>query len=333
MDLTISPEQEHQWRTQGFTVVDGFDVSAARAAARFDSSTDSGGFGSKDGGYEIPSGTDPVDLLPFRVLKVAKQLLRCNELMLSQADVWLKKPKPHSEQSNDDQRMHCDYGNNTVFPTEWEKPNIMAAIIYLDSDGVECSGGATAAVPRQGPSDEAYTMDKFVLQPGYGDRAFFNNRATAEKWFKENRPAAEYEFRQRLYQREIKVLPKIGRALLYRVDLWHRGTPLTGGSRRVMNLVYHVRTDPGHGGRWNPGFFKDSYWWRNGKYGVPERLFSEVLTPEYRTGLGFPPVGDKYWSKERLHFVKLRFPRFDVKPYLEAMPEELRNRPLLLSRL
>src|SRR3989338_5439389 len=102
MDLTISPEQEHQWRTQGFTVVDGFDVSAARAAARFDSSMDSGGFGSKDGGYEIPSGTDPVDLLPFRVLKVAKQLLRCNELMLSQADVWLKKTKPHSEQNNND---------------------------------------------------------------------------------------------------------------------------------------------------------------------------------------------------------------------------------------
>lgn len=332
MDLQVTPEQEAEWRTQGFTVVDGFDVAAARSDARFDTSTDSGEFGSKAGSYEIPCGTDSIDLLPFRLLAVAKKLLRCDDLMLSQADVWLKKPKPVSEQSNDDQRMHCDYGNNTVFPTAWDKPNIMAAIIYLDSDGIDCEGGATAAVRRLGPNDGAYTLDKMVIQPGYGDRKFFNNRAAAEKWFQENRPD-DFKFRQQLYEREVKVMPKVGRVLLYRVDVWHRGTPLTGGSRRVMNLVFHHRNDPGHAGRWNPGFFKDSYWWRNGKYGVPERLFSEVLTPEYRTGLGFPPVGDGYWSKERLHFLKLRFPRFDPTPYLDAMPPELKNRPLQLSRL
>jgi hypothetical protein len=332
MDLQITAEQESQWRNQGFTVVDGFDVSAARAAATFNSGNEHTDFGSKDGGYEVPSGTDVVDLLPFRLLAVAKKLLRNNDLMLSQADVWLKKPKPFAEQSNDDQRIHCDYGNNTVFPTEWDKPNIMAAIIYLDSDGVECKGGATAAVPRRGPDDEAYSLDKMVIQPGYGDRAFFNNRETAEKWFQKNRPE-DYEFRKGLYEREVKVLPKAGRVLLYRVDVWHRGTPLLGGTRRVMNLVFHVRTDPGHGGRWNAGFFKDSYWWRNGKYGVPERLFSEVLSPEYRTGLGFPPAGDRYWSKERLHFLKLRFPRFDPTPYLAVMPEDLKSRPFFLSRL
>eukprot|EP00759_Apiculatamorpha_spiralis_P014543 PhF_6_TR21159/c3_g1_i1/m.30475 len=290
------------------------------------------GFGSNAGTFEVPCGTDAVDLLPFRLLPAAKKLLRTDRVMLSQADVWIKHPKPWSEMSNDDQRIHCDFGNNTVIPTDWYSPNCFAAIVYLDSDGVECVGGATAAVARRGDDDAAYNIDKMVIQPGYGDRPFLNNREAAEKWFQQNRPE-EYKFRQELYQREVKVMPKAGRILLYRVDLWHRGTPLTSGSRRVMNIVFHARDDPGHAGRWNAGFFKNSYWWTNGKYGVPERLFSELLSPEQRTGIGFPPVGDEYWTKERLHVIKLRFPRFDDKPYLEAMPAKLKSRPFLISRL
>lgn len=331
-DLSITAEQESQWRNQGFTVVDGLDVTQARAEAKFTKNNSGDGFGSKDGGFEVPCGTDSVDLLAFRVLRVAKKLLRSDDVMLSQADVWIKFPKPASDMSNDDQRIHCDYGNNTVLPTDWHKPNVMAAIIYLDSDGVECKGGATAAVPRRGDDDPDYHIDKMVVQPGYGDRKFLNSRPAAEEWMRQNRPE-DYAFRQGLYAREVKVLPRQGRVLLYRVDLWHRGTPLESGSRRVMNLVYHLRTDPGHGGRWNQGFFRDSYWIRNGKWGVPERLWSEVLTPEYRTGLGFPPLGHPYWSKERLRLMKLRFPRFDIEPYLAAMPEALKSRPLITSRL
>jgi hypothetical protein len=331
-DLTITDKQESEWRNQGFSVVEGFDVSAARREAVFNTSNSSGGFGSKAGGFEVPCGYDAIDLLAFRLLPVAKKLLRSNRVRLSQADCWIKTPKERTEQANDDQRIHCDYGNNTILPTNWHKPNCMAAIIYLDSDGVECTGGATAAVPRRGDDDDAYNIDKMVIQPGYGDRPFFNNRATAEQWFKENRPE-DYKFRQGLYDREVMVLPKVGRVLLYRVDLWHRGTPLLGGSRRVFNLVYHLIDDPGHCSTWNPSPLKNCYWWVNGKYGVPERLITELLTPEQRTAFGLPPVGDKYWSKERLHMMKLRFPRFDPKPYLEAMPEELKSRPFLLARL
>lgn len=331
-DLVITPEQESQWRNQGFSVVDGLDVSDARAQATFSEKNAGEGFGSKDGGYEVPCGCDPIDMLPFRLLPVAKKLLRSSKVVLSQGDCWLKTPKARTAQANDDQRIHCDYGNNTILPNDWYKPNCMAAIIYLDSDGVECTGGATGAVPRRGDGDEAYNLDKMVIQPGYGDRPFYNNREDAEKWMKENRPE-DYKFRQGLYEREVKVLPKAGRVLLYRVDLWHRGTPLLTGSRRVVNVVFHISDDPGHCGRWNPGFLKQSYWWTNGKYGVPERLLSELLTPEQRTGLGLPPVGDKYWSKERLHMMKLRFPRFNPTPYLDAMPEDLKKRQFLLSRL
>lgn len=114
MDLTITPEQERQWREQGFTVVDGFDVTQARADAVFDEKNTHDGFGSANGAFEVPCGVTSVDLIPFRLLRVAKQLLRSERLMLSQADVWIKKPNTRTKFSNDDQRMHCDFGNNCV---------------------------------------------------------------------------------------------------------------------------------------------------------------------------------------------------------------------------
>lgn len=56
---------------------------------------------------------------------------------------------------------------------------------------------------------------------------------------------------------QIMVTPKAGRVLLYRVDLWHRGTSIFAGSRRAMNVVYFRRDDPGTAGRWNAGFWKN----------------------------------------------------------------------------
>lgn len=331
MDLSISAEQEAQWREKGFCIVDGFDVSAARDQANFETAQPSkegfGGFGSKAkvGGLnlEVPCGFDHLDVLPFRLLKVAKRLLRSERVMLSQADTWIKYPqkkeKSASQMSNDDQRIHCDFGNNTIVPTAWDAPNCLSAIVYLDGPD-ECQGGATCAVPRLGPQDEAYKVESMMLQPGYGGRPFFVSKPAAEKWFAENQPDVA-KFRQDLYSREVPVTPKIGRVLLYRVDLWHRGTPLTQGRRRVMNVVYHLQDDPGHAGRWNSGFWKNSYWWTNNKYAVPERVFIELLSPERRTGIGFPPVGDPWWTEERLRYIKLRFPNFDPAPYLNTSPQ------------
>lgn len=55
----------------------------------------------------------------------------------------------------------------------------MSAIVYLDTHGVECQGGATATVPRRGSDDPDYALDRMVIQPGYADRSWLNNKVLA----------------------------------------------------------------------------------------------------------------------------------------------------------
>ena len=65
-----------------------------------------------------------------------------------------------------------------------------------------------------------------------------NDKSNTEKYFKENHPEI-YDFRQQLYDRELKLSPDCGDILFYRLDLWHRGTPVKNGKVRfVMNLLW-----------------------------------------------------------------------------------------------
>ena len=48
-----------------------------------------------------------------------------------------------------------------------------------------------------------------------------------------------YEFRKKLYDREVLVKYSKGTVLLYRHDVFHRGTPVNANQKRlVQNLVY-----------------------------------------------------------------------------------------------
>lgn len=312
--LVLAADQIDAWRTKGFVVIDGFDVGSARESAVFDAATVHSDFGSKGGSFEFPTGNMPLDMLAIRLQPAIQQLLGCDGVFLSQADYWIKKPKPQLKQSNDDQRIHCDFGNNIIIPPPWDQPTAVSVIVYLDGEE-SCGGGATAAVPRLGPTDPAYDREKMVIQPGYGNRPFINNRTDAEAWFEANAPA-EAAFRRSLYERAVPVMPKIGRVLLYRLDLWHRGTPLLSGSRRVMNQVWFSLAAKGTAGRWNPGYWKTSYDWNGRKvYAAPDRLF-EALNPEERRAVGIPGIDDSsFWTAANLKLLKARFPGFDPAPY------------------
>ena len=66
-----------------------------------------------------------------------------------------------------------------------------------------------------------------------------------KEYFRENDPTI-YAFRQQLYSRERYVRYRPGTLLLYRHDLWHRGTPMKSdgataggdGMRLVLNMVF-----------------------------------------------------------------------------------------------
>ncbi len=216
----------------------------------------------------------------------------------------------HEAQENTDQRMHMDYGNNSVLHPEWERPDAVAALVYYDDfDEV---GGGTSYVTSCGVDDPVY-QPPFVNMPGQAANPLFNDRATVERWFKENDPKI-YELRQQLYEREKVVQFKPGTILFYRYDLWHRGRPLVPDKLRRVNNLAWKRADARGISHWNEGFERDSY------YGKVESIIGRS-TPLQRSVLDFPLPGDDYWSIERLKNVEARFAAFgfDASEYLKKL--------------
>ena len=272
-------------------------------------------FGTPDRKFEFPTFIDPLDdlVLSEPLILAAQKLLGTEDVRLIQADLWPKigvADDHHEAQANTDQRMHMDYGNNTVLHPQWGSPDVVAAIVYYDDS--EETGGGTGFVARRGNDDPAY-QPPFVNMPGQAGNPFFNDRDTVENWFKVNDPAV-YALRQQLYEREKVVQFKPGTILFYRQDLWHRGRPLVAGKlRRVHNLAWK-RADARGISNWNEGFARKSY------YGKVESIIGRS-TPLQRSVLDFPVPGDDYWTLERLRNVEARFAAygFDVAEYLEKI--------------
>jgi hypothetical protein len=276
-------------------------------------------FGTPDRKFEFPTFIDPIDdlVLSEPLILAAQKLLGTQDVRLIQADLWPKigvADELHEAQANTDQRMHMDYGNNTVLHPQWDTPDVVAAVVYYDD--CDETGGGTAYVPRHGVDDPVY-QPPYVNMPGQAGNPFFNDRATVESWFKVNDPSV-YELRQQLYEREKVVQFKPGTILFYRHDLWHRGRPLVAGKlRRVHNLAWK-RADARGVSHWNEGFARKSY------YGNVESIIGRS-TPLQRSVLDFPLPGDDYWNIERLKNVEARFSAygFDAAVYLQ----ELKTKP------
>lgn len=268
-------------------------------------------FGSPNRQFEFPTSVEPLDnlVLDEWLIAAVQQLLETTDIRLLQADLWPKigvETDNHEAQANTDQRMHMDYGNNTVLHPDWHSPEAVAAIIYYD-DSAETKGG-TAFVPRQGNTDPVYQAP-FVHMPGQAGKPFFNDRRTVENWFEQNDPEA-HKLRSTLYEREQLVEFKPGTILFYRHDLWHRGTPVKPGKlRRVHNLAWR-RADARGWSNWNEGWSRQSY------YGHVESIIGRS-TPLQRSLLDFPMPGDRYWTSERIDHVDARFSYygFDSTPY------------------
>lgn len=274
------------------------------------------GFGSPDRTFEFPTAVPALDdlVLNEKLIVAVQQLLDSTDVRLLQADLWPKigvAASDHEAMSNTDQRMHMDYGNNTLLHPDWQSPEAVAAIVYYDDS--EQTGGGTAFVPRQGMSDPVY-QPPFVHMPGQAGKPFVNDRRTAESWFDKNDPEA-FKLRRMLYEREQIVSFRPGTILFYRHDLWHRGTPVMPGKlRRVHNLAWR-RADARGWSNWNEG------WARQGYLGHVERIIGRS-TPLQRSLLDFPLPGDRYWTPQRINNVEARFRYygFDSVPYRNALP-------------
>ena len=241
----LSEKHILQWKTRGFVLAQNLvDQKILDRCVQFldrtyyDEETCPTGFGSKYGEFEFPCG-NILDWLTLdhHLIFSAQQLLGTPNILLVQSDVWGKcGTMDKSSHKNTDQRMHMDYGNNMfLHPNKWDNPEAVSAIIYLSDTFV--TGGGTAVVPRRGPHDIVY-RPPYVHMPGQAGLRFMNDRQHAEDYIRSVSPEIA-QFRSTLYNREVILSPRIGDVLFYRLDLWHRGTPVHQGHvRNVMNLMW-----------------------------------------------------------------------------------------------
>lgn len=322
--MYLSHEQHKQWENQGFTIIEDLIESELINNSLIylqelyqTNKIHCQDFGSQ-GRLEFPciSILDKISI-HNRIICCVQELLKTNDILLTQADTWGKEGISTSNpNSNNDQRMHMDYGNNSfLHPTKWENPEAVSIIIYL-SDILE-TGGGTSVVPRNIKTEDLYNIP-YLKMPGIHNYKFNNDRQYAEEYFQQDHPEV-FEFRQKLYQHEIIPQPKKGDILFYRLDLWHRGTPVKDGQVRfVMNLVFKKK-ECFWINQWNPGWTKKMY------YGELEKLFIE-MSPNQRRVLGVPPPGDTYWNFERLDCLKERYPGINILPYIQGIIEKNRKK-------
>ena len=313
----MNSDQINKWKNEGYLVLNNIinDDILEQSRNFIKNMYQKGELSVKDfgsnGKLEFPTNSILDHLtLNSNLINIVKTLLNTSEILLVQSTAWGKEGNSnYFNSSNNDQRMHMDYGNNTfLHPSGWNNPEAVAIIIYL-SDVNETEGG-TSCVPREGDLDELY-QEPYLNMPGIGGLPFINDKETAEKYFKVEHPEI-YKFRQKLYQREKVLKPNFGDILLYRLDLWHRGTPVKQGKIRfVMNLLYKKK-DAFSINCWNPGWTKKMY------YGEIEKFITNI-SPEQRAVLGIPLPGDKYWNIHKIQQMELRYPKIDIEPYLSKL--------------
>jgi len=324
----LTSQQVDEWRQTGCVVVNNLIPSdmIRSACSQLDSVFSSGldslkagtwDFGSK-GKMEFPCKYDIFNQITIHpnILKAITNLLNDKEILLVQSDIWPKygQESSISQIDNNDQRIHMDYGNNMlVHPSEWNKPEAVSMIIYY-SDESEC-GGSTAVVQREGDNDIPY-KPPYIHMPGISTIPWFNDKTHSEDYLKKHF-SKTYELRNELYKREKKIRYTKGTILFYRLDTWHRGTPVNNNKLRyIHNLVFKK---------------KSATWILNWNYSIarsfylPSYVAENIIinaTVDQRNCLGFPPPGDAYWTTYTLKMVAERYKgsSFNITPYLITLP-------------
>ena len=271
--------------------------------------TASNDFGS-DGKLEFPT-NKIIDFITLNenLIEIVENLLN-DEILLVQSDTWSKYgTQDFSSFSNNNQRMHMDYGNNMfLHPADWNNPEAVAAIVYFSDTSI--TGGGTALVPRNEKTLDLY-KPPYVNMPGIANYLFYNDKNHAE--IEMQKAGLDIiKFREKLYNNEIILKPNIGDVLFYRLDLWHRGTPVNIDKHRiVMNLLWKKKSCHWIN-QWNPGWTRSMY------YTWLENIFVD-LTPKQRAVLGIPLPGNKYWNKTTIKYLKSRYPKINCDPYLSKL--------------
>ena len=208
------------------------------------------------------------------LVDLAERYLGTTDLHLYKVELWAK----YAGAVDYDQPLHRDYGSHSlVVPRPERRYQQLTTFVYLSD--VTDEDGPTVIVPYDAGKDVPYTP----LYLPFGSLA----------------------------ESEVRCIGPAGSLLVYRTDLLHRGSNMTGARRARFSLLadYQVR-----GTTWG------------GKMAWPKQSperwakFIPQCTVRERDLFGFPRPGDAYWTEETLAGVAERYPGIDLKPYRASAP-------------
>ncbi|MGP0032440.1 MAG: phytanoyl-CoA dioxygenase family protein [Acidimicrobiales bacterium] len=220
---------------------------------------------------EFPYRSWDLNRLAFHpdLVDAVERYLGTPDLHLYKVELWAK----YAGAVDYDQPLHRDYGSHSlVVPRPDTRYQQITTFIFL-SDVTEADG-PTRLVPFEVGQSVPFT-------PLYLERGA-------------------------LAQAERSAVGPAGTLLLYRTDILHRGSDLTGPGRSRFSILadYQVR-----GTTWG------------GKMAWPKqapqrwaKLMPQCSVRE-RDLFGFPRPGDPYWNEQTLADVAARYPGMDMTPY------------------
>jgi hypothetical protein len=280
-----------QVRERGFALVEGFlsapELQAAREALWLHFPRPDDYFADPDAhGRYRASQFAGIDEFPYRswdlnrlavhpdLVDLAERYLGTTELHLYKVELWAK----YAAAVDYDQPLHRDYGSHSlVVPRLERRYQQLTTFVYLSD--VTDADGPTCIVPFEDGKDVPYTP----LYLPFGSLA----------------------------ESEVRCTGAAGSLLVYRTDILHRGSNMTGEGRARFSLLadYQVR-----GTTWG------------GKMAWPKQSperwakFIPQCSVRERDLFGFPRPGDAYWTDETLAGVAARYPGIDLEPYRSARP-------------
>jgi len=220
----------------------------------------------------FPYGPKAINRLPVYpdLIEGAERFLQTKEIDCYKIELWAK----YSGAIDYDQPHHRDYRNHTIVVPRADGVMPQMACFILLSDVTELDGPTKAV-----PIDKTRHLPIGVARTEMGE--FFDD--------------------------EVAVVGPAGSMLIYKTDVFHRGSNFKGPgrSRFVMPVDFKPR-----GWRW-----QGKLAWPNYATGENWTRAMTDMTPRQRDLFGWPPAGDPYWNAQTLADVALRYPRMDLRPY------------------
>jgi Phytanoyl-CoA dioxygenase (PhyH) len=289
--MRVAESALDELRDNGFALVEGFlsdeELAAAREALWLhyprpeEYFADPGLYPqlAKDqfaGVLEFPYKSWDLNRLAFHpdLVDAVERYLGTRELHLYKVELWAK----YGGAADYDQPLHRDYGSHSlVVPRRDGAYQQITTFIYLSD--VDEEDGPTRIVPFVRGDEVPFSP----LYIGFGE----------------------------LSDAEFKATGPAGSLLLYRSDILHRGSNVTGHNRSRFSVLadYQAR-----GTTWG------------GKMAWPKQSpqrWAKLIpqcTARERDLFGFPRPGDPYWNEQTLKEVALRYPGLDTGSYRTGDP-------------